>query len=400
MARRRRKNSGRFGSVVFGFIILCILGFVGYMVISSSTQRTAVIGTGNMGNQYTARAVVVRNETLTDAEGLTSIKYYADEGELVYKGNKIAEVYSTGYSQTDINKLLNTRSKIKTHVKTMLASAYVDTQLDWLTNQSLAHARELELLVRGKAKGNLLNLERQLASSLTRRQDYLKEKYNKTDTNLAELYKEESSLQKKIQSWTATYLAERDCIISFYTDGWENVLDTETFNDISAAQVHSILAGDSPPMTMAQRGRTSVFRQVDSQGWYLLLLSSDKNWSPTIGNTYKVKLQGFGDMMVDATVTSFSQAGTEMIVRMAVNADVRPVLNVRTASALVSDAQITGLQVPLNAVWQQGGYDGVVLTDNGGLFVPVEIVRQDNASAVIKPLVEGTLREGQKIKLF
>ena len=396
MAKRKRQGRSRFGTVIFVLIILGVLGYVGYMIFGNFVQRTAVIASGNLGNQYEARAVIVRNETLTDSEGLTSVKYFADEGELVYKGSKIAEVYSTGYSQTDVNKLLNVRSNIKTQVKA-IASPYTDNQLDRLDEQALAHARELGMMVQGKADGNLLNLERQLTSSLSRRQEYLKEKYY---SSLVQLYDEETSLIKKIQSWTATYLADRDCIVSFYTDGWENTLTPETYDTTEISQVHSVLAGDSPPMSTAQRGRTSVFRQVTTHGWYLLLLSNDKNWNPVIGQTYKVELQGFEDSVVDGLVTSFARAGNELLVRMSINASVKPVLNVRTASAVVHESYVSGLQVPVNAIRQQGDYTGVVLTDNGGMFVPVTIILQDNNYAVIQPLVSGSLWEGQKIRLF
>ena len=56
--------------------------------------------------------------------------------------------------------------------------------------------------------------------------------------------------------------------------------------------------------------------------------------------------------------------------------------------------------MPLNALRQQNGETGVVLTDNGGLFVPVDVVMQDNRNAVIVPKSVGALSEGQKVLLF
>ena len=337
--------------------------YAGYLAISSMFTKTAVITAGDMGNQYHANAVVVRNEALTTAEGLTSITYYADEGEIVYKGNKIAEIYSTGYSQTDMNKLLNIRSQIKSQHKALAASSYTDLQLDRMNTNVLSIAADIRSVARKEATGNLLNLVRQMDTAMANRQSYLKTKYA-SDQNLSNLYRDESSLLKKIASWTITYIA------------------------------------DDPQSTAAERGRTPVFRTVQNGSWYLMLLTNDKNWNPVTGQSYKVQLEGFDDTVFDATVTSFARSGSELLVRMSVPAKVRAVLNTRTAKATVGELYVSGLQVPLNALRQQNGETGVVLTDNGGLFVPVDVVMQDNRNAVIVPKSVGALSEGQKVLLF
>ena len=153
-------------------------------------------------------------------------------------------------------------------------------------------------------------------------------------------------------------------------------------------------------MTSAQRGRTSVFREVRPNGWYLLLISHDSTWQPIAGSSYKVQLEGFDDRVIDATVSSFARSGNELLVRMTVSGDVRPVLNVRTARAIVGDQYVAGLKVPNNAIIRQGGQTGVVLTSSGGLFVPVHVLYYDNNYSVIQSLAVGALSEGQKIRVF
>ena len=399
MKKRRKKRRVAFRFYVFLFVVLCGFLYACYLVVGGMFEKTAVITAGNMGNQYHANAVIVRNETLTSAEGLTSITYYADEGEVVYKGNKIAEIYSTGYSQTDMNKLLNIRSQIKAQHKSLAASSYTDLQLDRMNTNVLSIAADIRSVARKEATGNLLNLVRQMDTAMSNRQSYLKTKYA-TDQNLSNLYRDESSLLKKIASWTITYIADSDCIVSFYTDGYENALPFDTADEITAGQIRAVLNGDDPESTAAERGRTPVFRTVQNGSWYLMLLTNDKNWNPVTGQSYKVQLEGFDDTVFDATVTSFARSGSELLVRMSVPAKVRAVLNTRTAKATVGELYVSGLQVPLNALRQQNGETGVVLTDNGGLFVPVDVVMQDNRNAVIVPKSVGALSEGQKVLLF
>ena len=298
-----------------------------------------------------------------------------------------------------MNKLLNIRSQIKAQHKSLAASSYTDLQLDRMNTNVLSIAADIRSVARKEATGNLLNLVRQMDTAMSNRQSYLKTKYA-TDQNLSNLYRDESSLLKKIASWTITYIADSDCIVSFYTDGYENALPFDTADDITAGQIRAVLNGDDPESTAAERGRTPVFRTVQNGSWYLMLLTNDKNWNPVTGQSYKVQLEGFDDTVFDATVTSFARSGSELLVRMSVPSKVRAVLNTRTAKATVGELYVSGLQVPLNALRQQNGETGVVLTDNGGLFVPVDVVMQDNRNAVIVPKSVGALSEGQKVLLF
>lgn len=399
--RRSRRQGGRLTTLVVLLVAAGLIGFVIYTVVGSTFQRTAVVQAGSLGSQYTASVVVVRNEKITDTEGLTTIKFYADEGELLYPGTKIADVYSSGFSQTDINKLLNVRTSIKTHVVSALASgSYMDTQLERLDATVTDFARELGLFVQGKAEGNLINLERQLTTALSQRQSYLREKYYSTDPTLAAFYDSETQLVKKIQSWTTPYLATQTCIISFYTDDYETMLAVEGFDEITIAQVKSVLAGDRPQMSTAQRGRTALFREVSPTGYGLLLLSNDKNWNPVDGQTYQVSLGGYEDISISGVVSTHTRTGNELLVRMWVDADVRTLLNTRAAQGYVSETYAVGLQVPAGALYRQNNQEGVVLTDSGGLFVPVTVLMRDNSMAVVQPVYEGTLREGQRVRLF
>ena len=391
----KRRIAFRF--YVLLFVAAAILLYGLYYAYDRLVQRTAVIEKGDMSNEYVAQAVIVRNEKVTDTENFTSVQYYADEGAYAFQGNRIADVYSAGFSRTDENKLLNVRAEIKAQQKLM--PVYQDQQLDRMNGLSLEIARELEMLVHGKQAGNLLNLERQLQNALVRRQEHLRQKYA-TDQNLRALYENESTLVKKIESWTNSYLATSDCIVSFYTDGYESMLSPESLDGVTATQVRGIINGEAPVQSTAQRGRTAVYREVFPKGFYLLLLSRDNKWNPQEGYTYKVQLQGYEDALFDAVVLNFSKSGNEMLVRMAVDSDVRPVLNARTARATVGELYLSGLKVPLRSVVIQNDQAGVVVPIDGGRFVPVSVLELAGDYAIVQSVSPGLLSEGQKVRVF
>lgn len=391
----RRRVAFRF--YVLLFVATAILLYGLYYAYEGLVQHTAVIEKGDMSNEYVAQAVIARNEKVTDAENWTSVLYYADEGAYVYQGNRIADVYSTGFSRTDENKLLNVRAEIKAQQKLM--PIYQDQQLERMEEQILEIARELEMLVHGKHQGNLLNLERQLQNALVKRQSHLRQKYA-TDQNLRALYENESTLVKKIENRTYNYLATSDCIISFYTDGYESMLSPDTLDTVTLAQARSVLNGEAPIQSTAQRGRIAIYREVAPKGWYLLLISHDNKWNPQDGLTYKVQLKGFEDTLFDAVVLSSAKSVNETIVRMYMDSDVRPVLNTRTTQATVGELYVSGLKVPMRALLIQNNQVGVVVKSDRDTFVPVQIMDQTPEYAVIQSVSPGLLYEGQKVRVF
>lgn len=394
---RMGKRRVAFRFYVLLFVATAILAYGLYYAYDRLVQRTAVIEKGDMSNEYTAQAVIARVEKVTDTESFSSVQYYADEGASVYQGNRIADVYSAGFSRTDENKLLNVRSEIKAQQKLM--PVYQDQQLDRMNEQIQEIARELEMLVHGKQAGNLLNLERQLQTALSRRQDHLKQKYA-TDQNLRALYENESNLVKKIETWTYNYLATSDCIVSFYTDGYESMLDSGSLDTVTVSQVRSILNGEAPIQSTAQRGRIAVYREVVPRGFYLMLISNDSKWAPQDGLSYKVQLEGYEDTLFDAVVLSHSKSGNETFVRAFVDSDVKSVLNTRTARATIGDLYVSGLKVPFRALLVQDNQVGVVVSNDGGRFVPVEIMEQTSDYAIVQSISPGLLSEGQKVMIF
>lgn len=61
-------------------------------------------------------------------------------------------------------------------------------------------------------------------------------------------------------------------------------------------------------------------------------------------------------------------------------------------------SNLTGLSVTSQALYEQNGQVGVWLYDvPGGTFVPVEVLANDGANALIRPLTDGALLVGQTV---
>ena len=120
---------------------------------SNATTARAVART--MGNSYSGTVVIARNERLYETENKTSIDFVAAEGSHVSRSGVICKVYSSGYNQTEINRLQTYRQEIQSyHVSTVFGS-YVDAALD-SENQEIANlAQQVRTLVQGRGVGSL-----------------------------------------------------------------------------------------------------------------------------------------------------------------------------------------------------------------------------------------------------
>ena len=401
---RKRRRKSIFGRVILGLLIGGIAAggafvFVRPLLLSTRTTARAVEST--LGNTYTGTLVIARDEKLTETESNTSIDFVALEGSHLNRSDVICKVYSSGYNQTEINRLRNYREQIQVYHNNQVFSSYVDAALDSENAEIAELARQVRTLVRGKGVGSLPSLERQLTSALTSRKNYLKAKYP-DDQSLAELYKIENDQLKKIESWTTTYSATEDCLVSFYTDGYENSVNASTYAALSPSDVRNVIRGILPEQTVVSRGNKPIFRRVIDGEWFALFLCQDKDWNPVVGQTYQLQLGGFEDYQVSGQVDSFSRIGNDLLLRMRVSQPVDEVLNIRTCEASVGDF-VSGFYVPIKALYAYDNSIGVVVVDgNGRTFVAVTVVSYpDSETAFVRPMLPGSpLMDKKTVLLF
>ena len=404
--RRKKKrggSGGRGGTVWKTAIALALIGgaawyFLKDMVVDTR-QSTAVIEMGTLGSSYTGDALIVRNETAYDEEGVQYIDYVAQEGSVVYRGDVVCYVYSTGYSSKEMTTLQDCRDQIKAYQQSLLKSeTNFDQKMIRLESDVVERGLEVRSLVQG-ARGNLINQERILETAITQRQSYFRSKYS-SDMRLNRLYDDESNQQRRIDSWINQTVATQESIVSFYTDGFEYALTPAEYEKYTPSQVRAMINGEKPQTSTAARGRTNLYRLVKQNNYAVLMLVRNTNWNPVEGTTYKLVLEQFSNTVVDAQVLSFTRSGGELLLRLAVIGDVRDVLYMRTCQAQLGE-YVDCLQVPQGALYTQNNATGVVvLTEDNQVFIPVTVLRQESGTAYISPIQTGVLTAGQTVRLF
>ena len=405
--KRRKKKAPKSGGGGLNWwktalALILIAGVAWYFLkdmIGKPSIATATIEMGSIGETHTGDALIVRNETAFDDEGVQNIEYVAQEGSVVYRGDVICYVYSTGYSTKEMTTLQDYRDQIKDYQQTLLKSetAY-DQKMTRLESEVLQRGLEVRALVQG-ARGNLSNQETILKTAITQRQAYFRSKYS-SDMRLNRLFDDESTQQQRIDSWIKQKVATQESIVSFYTDGYEYALTPSEYEKFTPSQVRNMINGQRPETSTAARGRTDLYRLVRQNNYAVLMLVKDSDWNPVEGTTYKLVLEQFTNTVVDAQVLSFTRSGGELLLRLAVIGDVSDVLYMRTCSAQLGE-YVDCLKVPQSALYVKNDANGVVLvTAEQQVFVPVNVLRKEGGMAYITPVQGGTLSTGNTVRLF
>lgn len=389
---RRKRVTGRF------YLFLLALLIVAFLLLRPTLfpgSRETVIMMANAAQRQTVDCVLIRDEAVTTSDSTARVEYIAPENSLVAAGDNVANLYTTGYSESLLDNLEATRKKIQDYHKQLLANI-VDADLDRLDEVVNYMALEFKHLITRQNSGNLKTVASQLETAMVNRQEYLRQN-KRGDNKLTKLYDEENARLSSIQSWRKGSAADRDGVVSFYVDGYENDLTPAALNGLTIADVRSVLGGSALANTRQVRN-SGIYRIVDQSKWYVAVLITGDSWTPMVGqDNYYLQLEGFDDLSFTASVYSVQKENETTLAVFEISDPMGPLIYRRRGRANLS-ITLTGLSVRTEALYNENGQMGVWVYDvPGGTFVPVEVLSTDGNIAMIQPMVEGSLQLGQTV---
>jgi hypothetical protein len=391
----RRRVTGR-----FYFLLLIIVGvaaFFAWREFFPRSAHTAVIGVASASDSRSMEGVIIRDEPVTSYEGTGRVSFVANEGDMVKAGDEVAYIYASGYSEKEMLKLEDVRQNIREYHQEILSNI-VDQELQRLDNNVTSRAVELKTLINHKSSGSLIRLVDQLEDAMLARQDYLSQN-RREDPKLNQLYEEERSRENNISSWQTVQTASGDGMVSFYLDGCESFLSIDNLHSLTPEDIRAILNGATPKKDDASRLLQPVFRLVNTDKWYVMVLCGDPAWTPVTGQEFSFQFSGYEDLIYSGIVTKIQKTETETMALLEVTDPMGPMVNLRSGQVVLG-ANLQGLLVPASAIVNQGGQMGVLLSDvPGGTFIPVNVLSRGEAGVLISPLIEGSLNAGQTVLL-
>lgn len=399
---RTGARRSRGGYIILAVAVVVFAALAIARLISSNRVSYGYVRFDSMSSSYTGDAVIVRDETVYAQEGVSQIDFNEEEGADVQRGTLVATIYTSGFNAKEWVTLQNYRDQIKAYHKVLVYGAVSDTTLQKRMTEVQARAMEVQRLVHG-AQGSISLQETLLKEAMASQQIYIKQKFP-DDQKLSRLYDDENTQLQRISTWTKQFAASANGLVSFYTDGYEKALNMSTYADFSPAEVRKMFNGQIPKVesTVTTRNSTDIYRIVRKEKWAILMLVNEKDWTPMDDRAYKLVIESYDNVVLNARVESFTRSGGELLIRLVVEdtSFLPDLLYLRSCQVRLGE-NVNSLMVPSRAIYVQGGRKGVVIITEGGQYwTGVEVVSDDGNKAYVIPDNAGVLYDGVPVRLF
>lgn len=400
MATKRRKKRLRFKKNAGRFILLVtiLLAIVGGMILFLKlTSKKGEIQLGSVSCEVAVTAAVVRDEKVILTEPYEKIAFNVVEGQTVNNGDLIAQVYKRGYQEETMVSLLSLQKQIFAYQKQLLGGNIPSSIVDINANIDTVES-QIRSVSRGDSSLDMLDLEQQLKSLQSERIAAMKNAVS-PDGTLQGMYTELDAQESLQDTWKRDIRNEVGAgVISFYFDGYEQVLNVSKLSTINGALVNSVVKGGNTANTSTSTSDTPLYRIMNNTHWYLMFvqkasepfrLVSDEMYDITVTDILENSMQAYArDTIVSENYT---------VNKLEFNTDIGKLSGVRTVPIVVQK-RVEGLVVPLEALQIVSGVPGLnVEIGNEVLRVEVEVLATDEKRACIRPANDqDTLVAGQK----
>ncbi|HWS29154.1 MAG TPA: HlyD family efflux transporter periplasmic adaptor subunit [Clostridia bacterium] len=390
IARQKKKVKTRF--YIFVGILAALI--VTLVVLLTGGGGEGVLSENTLRMEMSVSAASIRDETIFSVDRYDRVEYLVNEGAAVTSGTAVAEVYKWGYSDEMAQSVIRAQRDVLKEQETLL-SGIANPGLENLMLQIDQKKEQIVTLVMKGGTGDLLAMQNELTSLLEQRAEYLKTNVQPSET-LTALYAAEQQQLDLLAGWRSEVTVVRDGVVSFYFDGYEDVLNVAKLDNVNADLVTSVIKGAAGG-TGAVTGNL-LYRMVDSGHWYIAFVTQKSAaFRVTEGEQYTVVFEGYVDRPYMGTALKPIINETGVVNLIEFNEDMGSLLNARSLKATIQK-DATGFDVPLDAISVVEGIPGIELVmSDGTARVEVEVLAVSGDRAVIRARNAGdTLGAGQR----
>lgn len=404
--RRRRRINARF-FVFVGGIVAVLLVLVLVLSVGGGGSDTPQLGSINAETQISG--VIVREESVVSTERYEKINFHVVEGQAVADQTLIATVFKRGYQDESMVAVLNLQKQIRE--KQLKLIGQNDSMLQEYDTRITATKELIRDAARGYTDQDALTLETQLRSLQKERIDYLRSAVM-PDTELAGLYNQLADQERSMENWTRDIVNTAGSgVVSFYFDGYEQVLNSSKLGTINLSLINSLVRGGNTTKTTQSSSESQLYRLVSPNHWYLAFTTElDDPMRVAAGEEYYVTFDDYSDMVYLATAREpivFAQQQEEddeisftggVVNILEFYVDIGPFVGIRTVNATINKAA-QGLMVEADTVDTVEGIPCVyVESGDSTTRVDVEVLAMDEKNAIIRAKGDANaLAAGQKL---
>ena len=380
MAKSKVRLRGR-----FFLMILSVVGIIALAaVVVNLTKKSGEIQFGSLGANMEASAAVIRDETVIMSEPYEKITFDVVEGDTVNNDQVIAQLYKRGYQDETMVTLLNLQRQIYDYQMQLLGGQETP-ELSELNNSLKTVELQIRSVARGESTLDMLDLEQTLKDLISQRETLLKTVVT-PDPALTQLYADLASQQNVIAGWKRDIKNTSGTgVVSFYFDGYEQVLNINKLSTINSALVKTVVKGGNTANTAASTSEVPIYRIINNTHWFIAFVT-DANDPLRLadGEQYTVIFPEYSEQQYTATARAGTVSENAVVNLLEFNVDIGKLIGVRTVKATISKSA-QGLVVPLKVIEIVNGVPGInIAYGDSALRVEVDILAQDETKAVIR----------------
>ena len=392
MSRRRVRIKPKFYLILTLFVGIIVT----VLVLALQDSAGGTLKQGSMEATITGKAVLIRDEMSISVDRYDRVEFSVGEGETVYEGMPIATVYKWGYTDDMAQTLLNTETEIYNAQKSQL-SGVENAEFSSIELQIEQKRAAIRAAVSGTEEGDTLTLQNELKTLMEQRTTFLKNTVQPTE-ELTRLYNTREEKLSQLASYKTEITAAKDGRVSFYFDGFEQILNKDKLDTINAALVNTTVSGTVD--SLGGSGDNLLYRLVNTRLWYAAFVTDGEEEAGLLeGQTYTVTFDGYEDQAFTATANELVHSEAGVLNMLEFTEDMGALLNSRVIT-LTANATLSGIVVPLDAIGNKDGAS-IITIENGDndYDVQIDIIATNGENALIKARDgETTLSEGMRYK--
>lgn len=386
---RRFKVKGRF----YAFLLVCLIVGGAVLGIVLSGRNAGIVRAGAMEAEIETNVVFIRDEQSVGVDKYDRISFTVNEGDTVSAGEDVALVYKWGYSDDMMQSLLTVEGQIYS-AQTVQLAGVENAELGSIELQIQNKRLAIRAAALGESEEDLLLMQRELAELLSARAAFLSQTVQPT-TALTELYATQAERVAQLDTYREKVVAPDAGRVSFYFDGYEQILNTDKLDTINAALISNVASGSAD--LLSGTSNNLVYRLIKTNLWYLAFVTPrSQALRLCAGEQYTISFAGNG-LQFSGTAMSPTASDGGVLNMLEITEEMGELYRTRKLKATLT-AQVSGLLVPLKFITVKDGMASVTV-DAGEqqTAIPVTVIATDGDDALVRAVqADGSLAAGMR----
>ncbi len=362
-----RKNFGLKNFFLsFVIVIIAIYIFQNF----KSPADFMIAENGILEDVIKAEGIILKDEKVYVATLDGSILYYCEEGAKIKEGQLVADI-NTDADAVEINRQI---AEIQSAIDNLENSGQV------LSKENItAYQNELQTSILNDDLQNMYNIVAQMSNN-----NFYASKYE--EYSISQLKEMKSNLTNSVSTHKVPYYSDRAGIISFKTDGLEDIYKFENAMEMTPSSTvkHEYFLTDKKETV---KNNETFYKIINNFDYYIAVTVNNENAKLFEENKYiKVRiLSDGGEHIVWGYIKKINYGSEESVLILYFDDYFYKVYDKRYVNIELITAAYEGLRIKNEALIEVNGMKGVYVQDASNIikFFPVEILGSDEEYSIV-----------------